>query len=209
MNRVNPKFVLRNHLAQTAIEKAQAGDFGEVSRLLTILEHPFDEQPEHAAYADFHPRGHNRSKSPAPPDHDQTPRPRRSALRGEEERCRVAGPARPDAVRGGTPRRHRTRLHRQVLDHTEAGKYLCVGCGTPLFDSSTKFDAGCGWPSYFEPINSEVVERVVDQSHGMVRVEVRCNRCGSHLGHVFEDGPEPTGERFCINSAAIDFKPRA
>ncbi|MCY7314166.1 MAG: peptide-methionine (R)-S-oxide reductase MsrB [Rubrivivax sp.] len=92
-------------------------------------------------------------------------------------------------------------------DHTDSGQYLCIGCGTPLFESRTKFDAGCGWPSYWEPINSEVVERVVDQSHGMVRVEVRCNRCGSHLGHVFEDGPEPTGERFCINSAAIDFKP--
>ena len=91
-------------------------------------------------------------------------------------------------------------------DHFGSGKYLCVGCGTPLFESSTKFDAGCGWPSYWEPINSEVVERVRDTAHGMVRVEVRCNRCGSHLGHVFEDGPEPTGERFCINSAAIAFK---
>ena len=91
-------------------------------------------------------------------------------------------------------------------DHTEPGKYNCVGCGTPLFDSATKFDAGCGWPSYNQPINSEVVERVRDTTLGMVRVEVRCNNCGSHLGHVFEDGPEPTGERFCINSAAIDFK---
>ena len=79
--------------------------------------------------------------------------------------------------------------------------------GTPLFKSDTQFDAGCGWPSYFEPVNSEVVERVVDKTHGMVRVEVRCNNCGSHLGHVFEDGPQPTGERFCINSAAIDFAP--
>ena len=92
-------------------------------------------------------------------------------------------------------------------DHWQPGSYHCVGCGTPLFASATKFDAGCGWPSYFEPINSEVVERVVDDSHGMVRVEVRCNRCGSHLGHVFPDGPQPTGERFCINSAAINFDP--
>lgn len=91
-------------------------------------------------------------------------------------------------------------------DHWDPGRYNCVGCGTPLFDSDTKFDAGCGWPSYFQPINSEVIERVVDHSHGMVRVEVRCNKCGSHLGHVFEDGPEPTGERFCINSAAINFE---
>jgi peptide-methionine (R)-S-oxide reductase len=93
-------------------------------------------------------------------------------------------------------------------DHWDNGKYNCVGCGTPLFDSGTKFDAGCGWPSYFAPVNSEVIERVVDKAHGMVRVEVRCNNCGSHLGHVFEDGPEPTGERFCINSAAIDFAPK-
>ena len=91
-------------------------------------------------------------------------------------------------------------------DHWQEGQYNCIGCGTPLFDASTKFDAGCGWPSYYQPINSEVVERVMDTSHGMVRVEVRCNKCGTHLGHVFEDGPEPTGERFCINSASIDFK---
>jgi peptide-methionine (R)-S-oxide reductase len=92
-------------------------------------------------------------------------------------------------------------------DRFEPGRYDCIGCGTPLFDSGTKFDAGCGWPSYWQPINSEVVERVRDASGGRVRVEVRCKQCGSHLGHVFEDGPEPTGERFCINSAAVDFKP--
>ena len=93
-------------------------------------------------------------------------------------------------------------------DHWDDGRYNCVGCGTPLFEAATKFDAGCGWPSYYAPINGEVVERVRDTSHGMVRVEVRCNNCGSHLGHVFEDGPEPTGERFCINSAAIHFAPK-
>ena len=93
-------------------------------------------------------------------------------------------------------------------DHWESGRYECIGCGTPLFAADTKFDAGCGWPSYSEPVNATVVERIVDRSHGIVRVEVRCNRCGSHLGHVFNDGPAPTGERFCINSASIDFKPQ-
>jgi peptide-methionine (R)-S-oxide reductase len=92
-------------------------------------------------------------------------------------------------------------------DHWESGRYECIGCGTPLFAADTKFDAGCGWPSYSQAVNATVVERIVDRSHGMVRVEVRCNRCGSHLGHVFNDGPAPTGERFCINSASIDFKP--
>ena len=91
-------------------------------------------------------------------------------------------------------------------DHWDDGKYKCVGCGEVLFESKTKFDAGCGWPSYSEAVNAEVIERISDVTHGMVRVEVRCKKCGSHLGHVFPDGPEPTGERFCINSAAIDFK---
>lgn len=93
-------------------------------------------------------------------------------------------------------------------DHWQDGKYNCVCCGTTLFEAETKFDAGCGWPSYSAAVGAEVVERIVDRSHGMVRVEVRCKQCGAHLGHVFPDGPAPTGERFCINSAAIDFAPR-
>jgi peptide-methionine (R)-S-oxide reductase len=93
-------------------------------------------------------------------------------------------------------------------DHWERGVYDCVCCGTPLFESSTKFDAGCGWPSYFNPIDGEVIEEHTDRSHGMLRIEVRCKKCGAHLGHVFEDGPAPTGLRYCINSAALQFEPK-
>jgi peptide-methionine (R)-S-oxide reductase len=90
-------------------------------------------------------------------------------------------------------------------NHWEPGKYCCIGCNTPLFDSSTKFDAGCGWPSYFAPITEHDVKRLTDSSHGMTRIEVRCAHCNSHLGHVFEDGPYPSGERFCINAASLQF----
>ena len=92
-------------------------------------------------------------------------------------------------------------------DHFAQGDYRCICCGVKLFESDTKFDAGCGWPSYWQPAREGVVERVMDHNHGIIRVEVRCQNCGAHLGHVFDDGPAPTGERFCINSAALDFKP--
>ncbi|MFN9708785.1 MAG: peptide-methionine (R)-S-oxide reductase MsrB [Burkholderiales bacterium] len=93
----------------------------------------------------------------------------------------------------------------QYWNHWEAGQYLCICCNTPLFSSEKKFDAGCGWPSYTQAIHDQLIDRVLDTSHGMVRIEVLCENCGAHLGHVFDDGPDSTGERFCINSAAINF----
>ncbi len=87
------------------------------------------------------------------------------------------------------------------------GTYLCKGCQTPLFRSETKFSSGCGWPSFYDDLGNGVVERRVDNTHGMRRVEIVCSNCGGHLGHVFPDGPKPTGERHCVNSASVVLKP--
>ena len=105
-------------------------------------------------------------------------------------------------------RKHGTeRAGTSPLDHFyEPGTYFCAGCGAPLFDSDTKFNSGSGWPSFYEPKNG-AVETSTDRSFFMTRTEVHCQKCGGHLGHVFDDGPKPTGQRYCMNGCALDFKP--
>ena len=94
----------------------------------------------------------------------------------------------------------------EYVDTTDEGVYRCAACGNPLFRSDTKYHSGSGWPSFFEPVSAEAIEEVPDTSHGMRRTEIRCATCGSHLGHVFDDGPRPTGLRYCTNSLSLHFE---
>ncbi|MFY0601808.1 MAG: peptide-methionine (R)-S-oxide reductase MsrB [Cyclobacteriaceae bacterium] len=94
----------------------------------------------------------------------------------------------------------------ELLNNKESGEYECAACGNPLFTSNTKFDSGSGWPSFFDPISKDSVNLKSDKSFGMLRTEVTCARCDGHLGHVFHDGPQPTGERYCMNSISLKFK---
>ena len=97
----------------------------------------------------------------------------------------------------------------KYVDCHDDGTYRCAACEAPLFRSDAKFESGSGWPSFWQPIERDAVELVPDHSHGMVRVEVRCKQCGSHLGHEFDDGPAPTGQRYCMNSLSLDLEPDA
>jgi len=94
----------------------------------------------------------------------------------------------------------------EYVDTEEEGVYRCRACGNPLFRSDSKYHSGCGWPSFYAPISPEALEEHVDTSHGMSRTEIRCGRCGSHLGHVFTDGPKPTGLRYCMNSTSLNLE---
>ncbi len=125
-------------------------------------------------------------------------------LSAEEWRARLSEEEHRVMREQGTERPHTSALNSEWRD----GSYACKGCGKPLFQSESKFDAGCGWPSFDREAPEANITQIVDRSHGMVRIEVRCSGCESHLGHVFPDGPTSTGTRYCINGVCLVFEPQ-
>lgn len=126
------------------------------------------------------------------------------SLSDDEWRERLSSEQFKVARRGGTERP----FANEYFDKKDAGTYACVCCGTPLFSSDTKYDSGTGWPSYYAPIDPSAVREATDASMGMARVEALCGTCNAHLGHVFPDGPPPSGQRYCMNSASLKFEPK-
>ena len=122
--------------------------------------------------------------------------------KSEEEWRKELGPEQYQVLRKHATERAGTS---PLNDEKRKGEFRCAGCGAPLFDSSTKYESGSGWPSFWAPKDDHAVETTTDRSHGMTRVEVHCAKCGGHLGHVFPDGPQPTGQRYCMNGAALKF----
>ena len=143
-----------------------------------------------------------KAQAPAPPPPAAPPKEEKVALDKEELKKRLTPQQYEVCVFKGTEKPFQNKF----WNHHGVGKYHCVVCDAVLFDSQTKFDSGTGWPSFYDVLTKGNVKAEVDRSHGMVRTEVTCGKCGSHLGHLFEDGPPPTGRRYCINSASLEFR---